>query len=161
MPDSDFLQIVDLLIAARIPVVVIGGHAVNVHGYIRATEDIDLLFQRTTQIEMQLLEVLSGINAYYIGEEIDPKTGIETTHRINKEFIRSNHLMMLGSDLGYVDLFDFVPAIPDASVSDVIASAITVSGRPFVNLAWLRRMKQAAGRAQDKIDLQHLPQISN
>ena len=31
----------------EVPFVVIGGHAVNYHGFIRATEDVDIVFLRT------------------------------------------------------------------------------------------------------------------
>ena len=41
--------------------VVIGGHAVNVHGYLRTTEDVDILFLRTEDNESRLLESMSRI----------------------------------------------------------------------------------------------------
>jgi hypothetical protein len=31
------------------------------------------------------------------------------------------------------------------------------AGRRFVSLPWLRRIKQAAGRPKDRIDLENLP----
>ncbi|MCA9126696.1 MAG: hypothetical protein KDB22_06415 [Planctomycetales bacterium] len=160
MSQDDPLAAVDMLVAAGIHLAVIGGHAVNVHGYLRATEDIDIIFLRRPETEIRLFEVLNELEAYYIGDEIDPATSIELTHQITPDFVSSHHLMMLGSRLGYIDLFDFVPGLPDVRPEDVIGSAINVLGRPFTNLHWLRRMKLAANRPQDRLDLENLPENS-
>ena len=157
MNGTDALDIVDRLVAAEIPFAVIGGHAVNAHGFLRSTEDVDILFERTAQSEQRLYQLLNEIEAYYIGTEIDPQTGIERIHPVTVEYIQTNHMLMLGSRLGYLDLFDFVPGIAEALVGDVLKSVITINNRPFVDLYWLRRMKMAADRPQDRIDLQNLP----
>ena len=39
--------ILDVLTRHAVPFVVVGGHAVNLHGYIRATEDTDVLWVRS------------------------------------------------------------------------------------------------------------------
>jgi hypothetical protein len=39
----------------------------------------------------------------------------------------------------------------------LLASSHETAGRRFVSLGWLRRMKQAAGRPKDRIDLENLP----
>jgi hypothetical protein len=45
------------------------------HGYLRTTEDADIVFRRTPESEQALLAVSQQINACWIGEEIDPSTG--------------------------------------------------------------------------------------
>ena len=140
-----------------VPYVVVGGHAVNVHGYVRATEDTDIVWIRSAESEAGLLGALEELNASYIGDEIDPSTGIERTHPVTAAFIRSQRLMMLCTDVGFVDLFDYVPGCPDVPARTVVASAIEVEGIPFVSLGWLRRMKIAAARPKDLLDLEHLP----
>ncbi|MEM1227840.1 MAG: hypothetical protein AAGJ40_19280 [Planctomycetota bacterium] len=126
---GDLLTVVDRLGDESISLEIIGGHAVNVHGYARSTEDID----------------------------IDPAAGIERTYPVTIDYIRRRRLMMLGTDYGYVDLFDHVPAMPDARVDDLIADAATLKGHPYASLSWLRRMKSASGRPVDRVDLQSLP----
>ena len=42
------------LARAGVPFVIIGGHAVNFHGYVRTTEDTDIVFLRTTASEAAL-----------------------------------------------------------------------------------------------------------
>ncbi|HBE67966.1 MAG TPA: hypothetical protein DDW52_07435 [Planctomycetaceae bacterium] len=63
---------------------------------------------------------------------------------------------MLGTNVGYLDVFDFPPGVPDATASELIASAVRVSGRPFVSMSWLRKLKLASGRPKDLLDLENL-----
>ncbi|MFM7035050.1 MAG: hypothetical protein ACKOYJ_07695 [Planctomycetia bacterium] len=42
-------RLFEVLLRHRIPFVVIGGHAVNVHGHLRATEDTDVLWLRSPE----------------------------------------------------------------------------------------------------------------
>lgn len=147
----------DILDKHKVPTVVIGGHAVIVHGHIRATQDIDIVFARTAAVELSLTNALREIDAFWIGKEIDPSTGIEKTYPVDLPYVRGRRLMMVGSKFGYLDLFDYVPGLPDASVTELFQDAIWISGRRFASLAWLRRMKEAAGRPQDLIDLENLP----
>jgi hypothetical protein len=39
----------------------------------------------------------------------------------------------------------------------LFGSSNEIAGRRFVSLKWLRRMKQAAGRPKDRLDLDNLP----
>ena len=61
MPNiDDLLTVFQLLARAGVPFVIIGGHAVNFHGYVRATEDADLVFQRSSAAEAALLFGFAG-----------------------------------------------------------------------------------------------------
>jgi hypothetical protein len=66
-------------------------------------------------------------------------------------------IFMLTTDLGFLDLYDYVPGFPDVPVAEVFADAIDLDNLRFVSLRWLRKMKQAAGRHNDLDDLEHLP----
>ena len=68
------LRAVEILRRHGVPFVVIGGHAVNVHGSLRATEDTDVLWIRSPESEIHVLQALQEIDAQYIGSEIDPAT---------------------------------------------------------------------------------------
>ena len=65
--------------------------------------------------------------------------------------------MMLCTSVGFLDLFDYVPGFHDVPVSEVWETALDVGGVRFASLEWLRRMKQAAGRPKDLLDLENLP----
>jgi len=150
-------QIIDAMLRQNVPLVIIGGHAVIHHGYVRATEDIDIIFQRTPRSEQAIFEVLSQFNAYWLSNEIDPATGIEKPIAVSLAFVRTQHLMMLGCDAGYIDLFDFIPGLESEPIEDLFRSAMVTDNRPFASLAWLRKMKEASGRSQDQLDLKNLP----
>jgi hypothetical protein len=150
-------RLFDTLARHAVPFVVIGGHAVNVHGYARATEDTDLIWVRSPAAESSLLRALDELDARFIGDEIDPATGIERTYPVTAAFIRSRRLMMLSTAAGFVDLFDYVPGCDDVPVTAVLESSLAVRGIRFASLEWLKRMKQAAGRPKDLLDLANLP----
>jgi hypothetical protein len=65
--------------------------------------------------------------------------------------------MMLTTDLGFLDLYDYIPGFPDMPVADVFSDSIELDNLRFVSLRWLRKLKQAAGRHKDLDDLEHLP----
>lgn len=155
-PDFSILQV---LKRHGVPFVIIGGHAVNFHGYGRTTEDTDIVWRRSGQSEESLHKALLELDARYLGKEIDPATGIEQTHPVSSQFIAGNHLMMLWTSQGFLDLFDYIPGYPDADVNDLFATSIESFGLRFTSLDWLRRMKKVSARPQDLLDLKNLPDV--
>ena len=59
MNDDSPLRIAETMATANVPFVIIGGHAVNYHGYPRATQDVDIIFKRSDESVKALYEVLS------------------------------------------------------------------------------------------------------
>ena len=157
MPPDPF-EVLNSLTRAGVEFVIIGGHAVNFHGYIRTTEDIDIIFLRTKTSEAALLKTLESIRACWISNEKDPKTGLERLIPVTDSYLRSQHLMMLWTDLGFLDIYDFIPGYPETPVQELFADAVILRELRFVSLAWLRRLKTAAGRHKDLDDLEHLPE---
>ena len=157
MESGDPFRLIDVLVKHDVPFVIIGGHAVSYHGYVRATEDTDVVFLRSDDAEAALYEALVELNARWIGDEIDPKTGIEYTYPVSPAYVRGTRLMMLLTDEGFLDVFDYIPGCPNEAVHELFDSSRECDGRRFVSLEWLKRMKQAAGRPQDRIDLDNLP----
>ena len=150
-------HVFDVLQRHGVPFVVVGGHAVNFHGFIRATEATDVLWIRSPVAEASLLKALEEISAEYIGKEIDPATGIERTHPVTASFLRAERLMMLCTTAGFLDLFDYVPGYPAVPVATVWETGVDLDGIRFASLEWLRKLKQAAGRPKDLLDLENLP----
>jgi hypothetical protein len=110
------LELLKILTDHRVPGVVIGGHAVTFHGHIRETEDLDVIWLRSPDAERSLLAALTAVNAKWISNVVDPTTGIEKLVPVSLPYIKANHLMLLVTDLGLLDLFDYVPGMPDANV---------------------------------------------
>jgi hypothetical protein len=158
MPSTDdSLNVFQVLARAGVPFVIIGGHAVVFHGHVRATEDCDLIFERTEASEAALLKVLESIRACWISNERDPTTGVERVVPVSAAYVAGEHLMMLSTDLGYLDIYDFIPGFPETPVADIFADSIRQGELRFVSLRWLRKLKQAAGRHRDLDDLERLP----
>jgi len=157
--DSHPLEIFELIARAMVPFVIIGGHAVNFHGYIRTTEDADIIFQRSPASEAALLTVLVSLRACWISNEIDPQTRMERVVPVSASYIRAEHLMMLSTNRGFLDVYDYIPGFPDSPVEEVFADSVKLGDLRFVSLRWLRRLKECAGRHKDLDDLEHLPRV--
>lgn len=156
--NSSEIDILKALDRHQVPYLIIGGHAVYAHGFRRETEDVDIVWLRSPGAEAAMERALTEVEAAYLSKEINPATGIEKAIPISASYIQANHLMMLWTRHGFLDVFDYIPGHPGTSVTELFATAIEVEGRKFPSLDWLRRMKEAAGRAKDRNDLDNLPQ---
>jgi len=153
----NLFQILEILAKHALRAMVIGGHAVCFHGYVRATEDVDVILLPDDGWRENLLSALQELNAYVILDEIDPATGIEKIKPVTFGDLVSRSLIMVGTDFGYLDLFSFAPGCKDANLEDLWRQSISSDGYRFVSLEWLRRLKEASGRPIDQIDLANLP----
>jgi len=160
MDSGNPLHLLDVLSSHNVPFVVIGGHAVTYHGFVRATEDTDVVFKRTPRSESALLRALTAVNTNWIGDEIDPETGIERLIPVSAAYIRGTRMMMLVTDFGFLDIFDYVPGLPELPVEQLFESALEHGGHRYVSLPLLRAMKVAANRPKDRADLENLPDES-
>lgn len=160
MAPGNPLLVLEHLRKHDVPLVVIGGYAVTFHGYLRATEDVDIVFVRCNSSEIALLNAFNEINACWIGNEIDPATGLESLVRVSAAYIRTTRLMMLVTDLGFLDIFDYVPGCPDVTVEELFSASVQhPAGYRFASLQLLRQMKLASGRPKDLLDLEMLPKV--
>ena len=150
------LTLLAVLMRHGVPFVVIGGHAVGVHGYPRATQDTDLVFARSPEAEKALLAALDELHAVWISNEKDPATGWERQVPVTLAYIQGHPIMWLMTDLGFLDIMDHVPGLPEASVQDLVAEAIEINGLRYASRPWLIRMKMAAGRTKDLLDIEEL-----
>jgi hypothetical protein len=150
-------RLLQILAQAGVEFVVIGGHAVSFHGYVRTTEDSDIVFKRTPDSEAALLRTLQSINGCWISDVVDPQTRLERLVPISEAYVRSQHLMMLCTDLGFLDIYDFVPGYPETPVQELFADAVAFGELHFISLRWLRTLKAKAARHKDMDDLEHLP----
>ena len=149
-------KLLETLTRHQVPFVIIGGHAVNYHGHQRGTQDVDAIWIRRGDSEVALVNALREMNACWVSDETDPGTGLEKLVPVSPNYVASTHLMMLVTDHGFLDLFDFVPGIPDADPQHVLNDSVPFKEFRYVSLDWLRRMKRATDRASDAEDLRHL-----
>ena len=130
-------EILRTLAENRVDFVVIGGIAVQAHGYIRSTKDLDVVVRPTAVNLSRLSEALGDLEA-------EPQAGGATLTKLGP--IRVIDLENLaGRPASYDSLRDA------ALVIDLNEIEVPVAG-----LSDLIRMKRAAGREHDLADIEAL-----
>ena len=153
----------ELLLALRradVTFVTIGGIAVGVHGYVRATKDLDIVPDPNRANLARLASLLRDIGAEQVGagefsaEEFpyDPTDPEQLAQGAN---------FRLETRLGPLDIMQWVAGIDEEPAYAALArEAITVRFRNgdllVCGLDQLIAMKRAAGREQDLLDLRQL-----
>ncbi len=161
MKQPDPYKIVEILRDAGVPFVIIGGLSVIHHGYIRTTEDADIVFKRSEESEEALCKAFAVLDACWISDEKDPSTGMEKLVPVSASYIKAEHLMMLCTNHGFLDAYDYIPGFPGVSVDELFETAESRDGMLFTNLEWLLKMKKKAGRDKDKDDALKLAHIKS
>ncbi len=161
---SSFEAIVRALNDAGVRYIVVGGLAVNAHGYIRVTQDVDLVIQLSSPNIRAAMETLAAIDYH----PAQPVTADEFADPAVREAWRREKQMLvlkLWSDTHRetpVDVFVYEPFDFDleyeSSLKDEREGEI---GARFVSIPALIAMKAAAGRDRDLIDIEKLRQIAN
>ena len=133
--------------------VVIGGLAVQAHGYIRGTHDVDIIVKATTLNLTRLSEALA---------ELDAELRTASTLKLaDPHQLRRAPLIPVVTRAGPLDVLNLehvaggprsYDALRDAAIEvDLRGRAIAIAG-----LSDLIRMKRAAGRQQDLMDIEAL-----
>jgi hypothetical protein len=153
----------DLLVtltSAQVDFIVIGGIAVGVHGYARATKDLDIVPAPSLENLERLARVLVEIEAQHIGvgdfspEEFpfDPTDPAQLAEGAN---------FRLETSHGPMDIMQWVAGIEtDFAYTELASKAFPVNFRGIQIKVCARdhllAMKRAAGRPRDLNDLQEL-----
>ena len=153
----------DLLLAlseAQVQFVVIGGVAVGVHGFVRATKDLDIVPDPAPENLARLARLLGEIEAMQVGagefspEEFpyDPTDPMQLAEGANFR-LDTNH--------GALDIMQWVPGIEaDPAYPELAPQALEVAFRgtnvKVCGIEHLRTMKRTAAREHDLMDLREL-----
>jgi hypothetical protein len=143
----EFDKIVRALIAAKARFAVAGGLAVGLHGYLRATKDIDFLAREVDLPKIR--KVLRKLGYRESGESCDfPKSGLGL-HRFYHRPARSEDLLLVD-----------VLIARSRQIAAIVRRAKRVPYAdlklPVVALEDLYTMKMLRGSTQDKADIEHL-----
>jgi hypothetical protein len=153
----------DLLLAlthAQVSFIVIGGVAVGVHGFARATKDLDIVPDPAPDNLERLARLLSELEAQHVGlgdfspEEFpyDPTDPEQLAEGAN---------FRLETSHGPMDIMQWVAGVEnDLAYHELAPHAVAVQFRGsqvrVCGLEHLRAMKRAAGRPRDLEDLKQL-----
>jgi predicted nucleotidyltransferase len=152
-PIFDAEEILAVLIAHGVDFVVIGGIAVQAHGYIRWTKDLDVIVRPTTLNVTKLSEALADLNSE-----------LRTSGRLrlgDPHQLKAAPLVPVLTRAGPLDIVNVdhiaggprnYDALREAALEvELEGSVVAVAG-----LSDLIRMKRAAGRDHDLADIEAL-----
>jgi len=154
--------IVRALNTAEVQYLIVGGLAVNAHGYVRLTRDVDLVLQ------LDPGNVSKGLNALLdIGYQmsIPAKPEDFANPEMREDWRRHKGMITLKLwsdqhqrtpvDIFVYEPFDFAKEYATATTLEVSPGLVAL----IVSLEALLKMKRDAGRAQDLIDIEELQRI--
>ena len=151
--------IIRALNEARVEYLVVGGLAVNAHGYLRATRDIDLVIGLETENARRGMNALLAIG-YRMAIPEPPELFADPIARDRWRREKRMIVLKLWSDahrMTPVDIFIYEPLDFKAEYAraDIVEIADNLTA-PFVRLDALVAMKKAAARPQDLVDIEEL-----
>ena len=158
-----FDLLVRALDAAGVRYLVAGGLAVNAHGYLRLTQDVDIVLQLAPTNIAAAFEALGRLGyrpnvPVTAADMADPAT--------RNAWVRDKRMTVLNfwSDAHPatpIDVFVTEPFDFDDEYARALVKPLGTIPVRFVSIRTLIRMKQAAGRPHDRIDLEYLQKLAD
>jgi hypothetical protein len=144
LANKDFREFVKLLNSNGVKFLIVGGHAVAVHGYPRFTGDLDVWIATDPENAVRVAKVLSDF-------------GFVSLRFSAKDFARPGYAIQLGRPPYRIDILTSIDAVAFSRAyrrrRTVRAGALAI---PFIALEDLLRNKRATGRTQDLADVENL-----
>lgn len=146
----DFQEFLKLLNEHDVRYLLIGAYAVNYHGYIRATGDMDIWVAIHPDNAQKLVAVLKAF-----GFENDPDLQPEL-------FLRERKIIRMGVPPVRLEITTSISGVEfDECYSTRIVDDLDGIQVNLIDLESLKKNKKASGRPKDLVDLQKLQQKKN
>jgi hypothetical protein len=154
LSEFDLRALLGALHERSVDFIVIGGVAVGAHGYVRGTEDLDVVpdpdpenLRRLTSALEELESTLPTVQ----DRRFDPAT--------DAGVLRRGGNVTATTRFGGLDVVQRAQGVPSYTqlAGDAIQSELFGVPVKICSLARLRAMKEAQSRAQDLADLENLP----
>ena len=144
--NEDFIDLLRSLLEAGARFLVVGAHAMAVHGVPRATGDLDVWIAVDPDNADRVTQALARFGA--------PLAAMGITRA---DFLRMDQVVQIGLSPRRIDLLTSITGVEFAEAWDGRATH-DVSGLsvPFLGREALVRNKRATGRAKDRADLEAL-----
>jgi hypothetical protein len=155
LSEFDLRSLLEALRQHDVRLGLIGGVAVGAHGFVRGTEDLDLVpdpdpenLERLTVALGDLESTLPTVG----GRQFDPAN--------DADVIRRGGNVTATTKFGALDVVQRAQGVPSYSqlADDAVESELLGIPVRVCSLARLREMKQAQSRTQDLLDLENLPE---
>lgn len=142
---TDFERLLKTLAEHRVECILIGGVAATAHGSSRLTQDIDVVYSRSSENIDRLVEAIAGLHPYPRGAP----PGLP--FHWDRPTIERGLNFPLTTDVGDLDLFGEI--VGGGAYEDLLPHTLKI--KPFgveclcLDLEFLIRVKRAAGRPKD------------
>ena len=144
--NEDFRDLLEALLDAGARFLVVGAHAVAVHGVPRATGDLDVWFNPDPSNTERVWKGLAAFGAPLAA------LGFKQT-----DLLREDQVFQIGQPPRRIDLLTGISGVAfDEAWPGRIISRVAELDVPFIGREALVRNKRAAGRAKDLADLEAL-----
>ena len=148
--NPDFRDFLVAMVDSGAELVLIGGWAVAVHGYVRGTDDLDVLVRPTPANAERVFRALAAFGAPVDAHSVTPGLFAREGYGYRMG-VKPNLIEILTS----ADGITFEDAIADPLIVEIDGRPVPVIGR-----AALLANKRAAGRAKDLADIEGLGEPS-
>lgn len=144
------------LVDAGFDFVLIGGMAVIAHGHVRATKDVDVIFETSPENCERFAAVLERLGAEIVVADTLPADG-----RITSEWLAEGGHLVFATEAGQLDAMPSVSGLDYAKLASRAIEIELAGGRIALACSYehLVALKEAAGRQQDIADLEALRAI--
>lgn len=141
---KDFEEFLQLLSDEEVEFVIVGGYAVAFHGYVRATQDIDLFYKNSKE---NLLKIQTALF----------KFGIPTTSEQLIEFEEPGSIIRMGFPPVKIEMINSISGVSFEEVwnncNSGLYGAVQVN---FISYKDLLKNKKESGRPKDIADFDEL-----
>lgn len=144
--DRDFLDILRALVETGVEFLVVGAHAMALHGVPRATGDLDILVRPTPGNARRVIQAVRAFGAPVEAHGVRP-SDFEAPDTVYQIGLPPRRVDLMTSITGV----EFDEAWNSRQVVEIAGMAV-----PFLGRAALIRNKRAAGRDKDLVDLRLL-----
>jgi predicted nucleotidyltransferase len=139
--ETPYEELLERLARAEVSFIIIGGVAVALNGFVRTTEDLDILVEHSPQNIARLLDALSGFGEGHARElTIADFDEAEGAIRIIEEFPLDIFTIVRGKRYG-----DLLPEMRQTLIGDISVQ--------YLNAEALIALKENSQRERDQIDV--------
>lgn len=147
---KDFEEVLSALQTHKVDYMLVGGYAVNFHGYERNTSDLDIWMKSTKENISLIVSALRDLG--FDNESLDHIRNFDITRPF---------LFHIGSKPNDIEVFNFVTGVKyeDAEPHKIRFDYSSEMEVYFISIRDLILNKMLTGRTQDKLDVEMLQKI--
>lgn len=148
--NDDWFDLLRALVDLEVRFLVVGAHAMAVHGVPRGTQDLDVWVDPSPENAERVWQALAGFGA--------PLTTLGITR---KDFTQPDAVIQIGLPPNRIDVLTAISGVPEFATAWKARSVHQVRGCliPFLGRSALITNKLASGRRKDLADLEALGEL--